>query len=171
MARARRFAPSGVRGPKRLTQWVGPADQGYIALPSAAGSVLIANLPFEEPTTIVRTRGVVSVRITAYGLDVDVHGAFGIGIVSAEALAVGVTAMPTPLRDADWGGWFVWRSFAFHWEFQSAAGERMASYEMEIDSKAMRKITPNEALVVVAESGSSQIIQLYDGTRHLLKLS
>ena len=33
------------------------------------------------------------------------NGAFGIGLVTRQALAVGVSAVPTPLDEEDWDGW------------------------------------------------------------------
>ena len=153
----------------RLTQWVGPANQAYGAVASG-GATIIASFSFEEALTIVRTRGVVSVIPQTAAADVDVVGAFGIGVVTQEAFAAGVASIPEPFTDADWGGWFVWRTFAFRQEFSDATGILLQNYNFEIDSKAMRKVSPNEVMVVVSESqvGAHSV---FDGTRHLLKLS
>ena len=46
----------------------------------------------------------------------------------------------------------VWQAFAFQWEFGDATGQRISSFIIDIDSKAMRKVEPNTSLVFVAES-------------------
>ena len=155
-------------GARRLTQWVGPPEQGFIAV-ATTGATLISNLPVEEPFTIVRNRGAVAISIVT-AADLDVVGAFGIGIVSAEAFAAGIGSVPTPYSDGDWGGWMVWRSFALRWDFSDATGARFAQIEIEVDSKAMRKVSPNEVIVLVAESQTGAF-SMADGLRQLIKLS
>ena len=138
-------------GAKRLTQWIAPADQAFEAV-SSGGAALIQSAPFESTETIIRHRGQCSVIPQTAGADVDIVGAVGVCIVSAEAFAAGVASVPEPFNDADWGGWMVWRSFAFRQEFSDATGILNQERTFEIDSKAMRKISPNEVLVTVAES-------------------
>ena len=157
------------RGPKRLNAWVGPPEQGYVAVAST-GSTLIGSLSVEEAITLVRTRGMFSVKPNSVAADVDIVGAIGAGVVSAEAFAIGITALPTPFSDADWPGWFVWESFAFHVENVSAAGfDPLASLQIPVDSKGMRKIGASEVVVFVAESqiGTFDVV---DATRGLFKL-
>ncbi len=153
----------------RLTQWLAPALQEYVAVASG-GATLVAFAPFEEAVTLIRTRGVISIMPESVAADVQIAGAVGMGIVSAEARVAGVASIPEPFTDGDWGGWFVWRTFAMNVQFESAAGTRLQQIDLEIDSKAMRKITPNENLVVVAESFTGAF-RLFTGTRHLIKLS
>ncbi len=153
----------------RLTTWLGPADAGYVNVASG-GKSLLASSSFEEPNTVIRTRGVVSVGPQSFGVDVEIKGAYGVAIVSTDALAVGITAIPGPFSDSDWGGWLVWRSFAFIFEFGDSTGRMFANVNMEIDSKAMRKVESNESLVVIAESQGG-LFQIWDGTRHLIKLT
>ena len=166
VARRRSFGHSGSR---RLTQWAGPAIQAYVAVASG-GATLIAQLAFEEQSTIVRNRGMVSIRPQSYAADIDINGAYGIGIASAEAVAAGVASVPEPFTDGDWGGWMVWRSFAFHYEFASAISTFESSWQTEVDSKAMRKVSPNEVAVFVAESQSGAFF-IAEGIRTLIKLS
>jgi len=138
-------------GSRRLTQWIGPAAQSYQNVAST-GATLLAFVSFEEQTTVVRTRGQVSVRLQAFGVDLDIIGAFGMGVVSTEAFLAGVASIPEPFTDADWGGWFVWRSFSYHLEFNDVTGIESFLWDFEVDSKAMRKISPNETIVIIAES-------------------
>ncbi len=168
MARRRHFGHVGSH--KRLTQWIGPAAQGYIAVAST-GATLISSSSFSEAATVVRTRGVVSVQPGSFSADLNFIGGFGVAIVSQDALGIGITAVPKPLTDSSWGGWLVWRTFAGHLDVQSAVGFDVQSMvNFEVDSKSMRKFSPNEAMIMVAESETGAF-DIYDGTRSLIKLS
>ena len=150
---ARRFVGCGGHHNRsgRLTQWIGPADQGYVTV-AAGGSTLVSSASFDQPLTVMRSRGQVSIIPTVLSADLNIVGAFGMAIVSAEALAAGITSIPDPFLDADWGGWYVWRSFSYRFEFADATGVNFPNWSFEVDSKAMRKLTVNEAIVLVAES-------------------
>ncbi len=63
----------------------------------------------------------------------------------------------------------VWRSFSYGFEFNDATGNNFPNWTLEIDSKAMRRISPNEALVFVAESQSSAF-KISSPLRILIKL-
>ena len=146
------------RGPKRKTTWAGFTQQGYVGVATTA-KVLVASLDLAAfgllAPTLVRSRGQVSLTGDATGTaDSRVVGAFGMGIVSTDARAAGIASIPGPFSDSDWGGWAVLRPFSFVWEFGSNVGFARASVEIEVDSKAMRKIEANEELVFVAESQS-----------------
>ena len=167
VARGRSFVGRG-RAHRRLTEWSSLAAQGYVTV-AAAGATLISSVSFEDPGTIIRSRGIISVKPTTHNSDQDFHGAFGIGLVSAEALAVGVTALPEPFSDADWGGWMVWQPFSFNWDFSDLTGQRFGSIQMAIDSKAMRKVEPSSAMVFVAESFGGAF-SITEQVRLLLKL-
>jgi len=144
---------SGVasRGVRRQTAWSGLPDQAFIAV-AAAGATLLSAITFEAPGTIVRSRGQLSVRPTSTTADGEFVGAFGVGLVSREAFDVGITAIPHPYRDADWGGWMVWQPWALRFDSITQAGVLLSSWSFNIDSKAMRKVEPNSAMVFVAES-------------------
>ncbi len=166
MARARRVV---TRGARRLTQWIGPADQNYVSVASA-GATLVASAPFEEQTTVVRARGQVSVIPAAFTTSLNIVGAFGVAIVSTEAFTAGIASIPEPFSDADWGGWFVWRSFSYRFEFDDATGLNFPRWDFEVDSKAMRRISPNETMVLIAESQTGAF-QISAPLRVLVKLS
>ena len=157
------------RATKRLTTWGNLADQGFTGV-ATGGSSLISSTAFEEPGTIIRARGIISIRATAEGASQTINGAFGVGLVSAEALAVGITALPTPHSDADWGGWMVWKPFGLRWLVDTAVGAEWAHVMIEIDSKAMRKVEASSAMVFVAESQSGAF-DIIESVRLLLKLA
>ena len=100
----------------------------------------------------------------------------GIGIVSTDAAAIGITAMPTPLADADWPGWVWFYSGAAI--VQPSTGELannpVASVRLPIDSKAMRKWGINEILFAVVEVGTeigTAQMDMSFSTRILVKLA
>jgi len=158
--RVRGFTPRVARsGARRKTQWSQLADQGFVSL-AAAGSTLVSSIAFTQPGTIVRARGRLGIRANVFTADANPVGAFGVGVVSEEAAAIGITAIPLPFSDADWGGWMVWQSWceAFQTEGASPATQFLASWSFDIDSKAMRKVEPNTRLVFVAESQSEAVL-------------
>ncbi len=108
----------------------------------------------------------ISIRPTTTDQDNTVVGAFGIGLVSQEAFIAGVTAVPEPFTDSDWGGWMVMVPFAYNIDFGSATSLYINSLQIEVDSKAMRKVEPNSVMVVVAESLTGAF-DIADGTRLL----
>ena len=163
--RARSFARKGTR---RLIQWIGPADQGFVSVASA-GAILLFNFAITEPVTVVRVRGQVAIEM-ANAANLNVIGAIGMVIVSAEAFAAGVASVPEPFSNADWGGWFVWRSFSYRMAVGDQTGFRVISRDFEIDSKAMRKVSPNEVIVMVVEFQAGAF-SVSAPLRMLLKLS
>ncbi len=152
MARSRRSF-GGQKARHGLKQWTGPADQGYVLVGSGA-QVLLASAAFSDPATILRTRGMVSVKPQAVTADIEIIGAFGMCIVTDEAFAAGAAAVPDVFDDGGWSGWFVWQSFCYDFEFNDATGINFPTWNFEVDSKAMRKIGPNETVVLTASSQS-----------------
>ena len=144
-----------IRRQKRSVKvWIGPAAQGYVAVANASKVLLASTGGFGlgSAGTIIRSRGLLSVRPTTEGTSVSVDGAFGIAVVSATALATGITAIPGPFTDADWSGWMVHQFFGFRYSVKTAVAEDLLNTNMEIDSKAMRKVAGDEAIVLVGES-------------------
>ena len=172
MARRTRF-PRGNVGVRRQVTWVGPADQGFVSVASGA-KVLISSFDaaangLPKPT-VVRTRGEVGLRVNSTAADVQIVGAYGLAIVSDRAFAAGVASVPGPFTDAGWDGWFVWRSFNMQWDFNDATGAQFASLVHEVDSKAMRKVTDDETIILVAESQQGAV-DVSMPLRLLLKLA
>ncbi len=155
MARRGRFPRGGVVGQKRKSNWIGPADQTYLAIAGGNSVIHSSFVPsavgFLAPT-IVRTRGIVDLHGTTLVADVDFGGAYGICVVSDEAFAAGTASIPRPFDDADWGGWLVWGAFARHQEFLDGTGTALPNWSENIDSKAMRKVGNNETIVALVES-------------------
>jgi len=151
-------------------QWIAPPDQGYVNL-TAGGVTILASLTVDEPLTVTRSRGLFSFGPAAPSVNAEIKGAFGMGVVSAEAFAAGVASMPRPFENANWGGWFVWRSFAELWDVTTDVGRAIMSVNMEINSKAMRKVPPNSVIVQLVDSQGGHDAQVFTGVRMLVKLS
>ncbi len=152
----------------RLTQWIGPADQAYITVATTVAGI-ISSVSFEEPVTVMRARGMFSLKVTDPSTDENIVGAVGMAVVSTEAFTAGVASVPEPYTDADWGGWFVWRSFGYGWDVTTDIGRQWSSRDFEIDSKAMRKVSPNETVIIVVESVVGAI-DVLPAIRMLVKL-
>ena len=158
-----------VRAPKRVTEWVSSADQGWVVV-SAGAKLLSQSSAGLGNTTIVRVRGQLSVKPNISTADQDIVGAYGIGIVSDQAFAAGATSLSGPWSDSDWGGWLVWMPISMRYEFQDGTGALITSVSQVIDSKAMRKVQMNETLVVMIES-QAIAFDVADPFRLLVKLA
>ena len=112
-----------------------------------------------------------SVEPQTFAVDLNIQGAFGLGIVSDQAFAAGAASVPGPWTDQDWDGWYVWQAFALSLEVTTDIGRLIPSNkEYVIDSKAMRKVGANETVVLVIESQSGSLNSFF-GFRTLVKLS
>jgi len=78
-----------------------------------------------------------SIRSDQTGATEDQHAAYGAAVVSDQAVAVGVTAVPTPITDDFSDLWFVYERLIGTF-VTTGAGLTNKSYETVIDSKAMR---------------------------------
>ncbi len=159
----------GSRTKGRLTEWIGPAAQGYQNV-AATGSTVLNNFASLEPLTVMRIRGMVSFRPQTTAADLDIIGAIGMGIVSAEAFAAGAASIPEPFDQGGASIWMMWRSFSFNFKFLDATGVQFNTWSFEVDSKAMRKMGPNEVLVTVADSQAGAYA-VSSPLRALVKLS
>ena len=182
MAQLRRgFQARSLRSsPKRLSAWGGgPADvQGVIA---GTGKTLwgAGTVTTESQVTIVRLRGMISMRlILSTSAGDGFHGAVGIGIATSAAFAIGVTALPGPITNVEWGGW-MWHQFfqSLGVAVQSVGADvprnTTADLRIPIDSKAMRKFGQDQVLFGMYESTEVGVasLTLDADTRLLAKLS
>ena len=141
---ARRFHRSVVRsGPRRSTSWFSLPP--VCSTVTGEGGTLLYSLTAAElamrPFTIVRTH--LEVVITSDQVAADEAQVAGIGgcVVSDEALAIGITAVPKPVQDIDSDLFFFHASMINIWGFITAAGfDGNEGSHYTIDSKAMRKV-------------------------------
>ena len=119
-----------------------------------ATKVLVGSFATTEPQTVRRTFGLVNWRSDQVAADESPMGAFGMCVVSEDAFAAGVASLPGPFTDANSDLWFVHQYLFSAVEFTSAAGfESAAGRQYPISSKAMRKFTVEERVVLVIENG------------------
>ena len=134
-----------------------------IALLSQLNAVALALRPF----TIVRTHLDLFVRSDQSAAVEDPFGAFGAIVVSDQASATGVNAVPSAIANGD-APFFVWQGFAL----QGGAAPATADGEhWTIDSKSMRKVGNNEDIVfVVTNANAADGLSIYFNGRILVKL-
>ena len=161
-----------VRGLRRAVDWSASAVQAAAVNIAGTSAVLLeAFTPILGGETVIRTRGHLYYFSDQISADEDTLGAFGICVVTAQAVSVGITAVPHPGTDAAWGGWLYHTFLHSHFEFASSVGFRFnGGIGVDIDSKAMRKVGEDERLVVVAENMSSTGFSLMNSERFLSKI-
>jgi len=161
---------------RRLTRWLDliPVITGF----TTTGSAIMFSLTTAEkalrPFTIVRTRlqiGIVSDQVIATE---EALGAVGVAVVSDQAEAIGITAVPTPTTDMASDLWLVHQIIMTGFTFASGVGiSEPGFFQYSVDSKAMRKVQDGEDVVVVAEGNSASTggFNLVVGGRMLVKLN
>ena len=164
--------PSGLvvrSGPKRTTTWFGfnPTVQAL----TAAGGTIIFSLNAAalalQPFTVVRSLFELYITSDQEAASEDQLAGFGIAVVSDEATAAGVTAIPTPITEMASDLWFAHQLL-----FNSTTANPVSNVGTRymVDSRAMRKVSIGQDIVVVLEfdasgGGSNVII----GGRMLVK--
>jgi len=152
---ARRFVRNAPlrQGQRRKSVWffVSPALQSNGGSATLIGTLNAAALAL-RPFTVVRSRlhiHVLSDQTAAAEVQI---GAFGIAVVSDQAAAVGVTAVPIPITDLGSDLWFVHQLLMAAQMSGSINARRGVGFT--IDSKAMRKVAIGEDLAFVVENSS-----------------
>jgi len=164
----------GVTRQVRETSWIG---LGGTEAPLAGTSTAVLAAGFSattlslRPFTIVRTHVYLSVASDQQLAVESFQMAYGHAIVSDQAFAIGVTAVPTPQTDHDSDLWMVHQWIGGRLQFATAAGFGEYSKTVEIDSKAMRKVEEGQDIAIVIESGSgSEGMRVFKAGRLLIKL-
>ena len=171
-----RRAVRAFRGGKtaRSTLWI-QFDWTGITQTAEGGTLIfvlnaaaLALLPF----TIVRSYFLLQITSDQGSIQESTFGAFGIAVVSAQAAAIGVTAIPTPVTEGGSDLFLAHRYYAHTGVGLNASAVNTASQTLvEVDSKAMRKVNEDQDIVVVAEfdsAGSGQLLAV--AGRMLIKL-
>ncbi len=132
-------------------------------------SVLGAGALNLRPFTIVRTRGFLHVRSDSTVAAEFFHAALGFAVVSDQASAVGVTAVPTPDTERSSDLWFLFAEGGGNGF--TAVNEVSGQYWEDFDSKAMRKVEDGQDMVIVKETSSISLGAIVThGGRFLIKL-
>ena len=155
MADTRRFRGSNrASAPRRRrTGWEeGPGTNTRQEL-TAVGNVILGNgQAFAvDGHTIARIRGYAEISYDSLAAIGDgFSGAFGIGIVTQAAFAIGISAVPTPVTEIGWEGW-IWHQF-FSYHVMSPTPAAVNGLAFQIDSKAMRKVGSDEVVFAIIET-------------------
>jgi len=158
---------------RRETSWVGVAGTST-ALASAGTAVLFtgfgATVLALRPFTIVRTRGFFTIRSDQTAATEDYGAALGAAVVSEQALAIGVTAVPTPIADQESDLFFLYERLGASLVVADATGID-STKSMSFDSKAMRRVEEGSDVAMSVESDAfSAGVQCLKGGRILIKL-
>ena len=158
---------------RRETLWFSGPDETALTIVAAGGvdfqSSLNAAALALRPFTIVRVRGLLVLQSDQEVTDEEPFGAFGHCVVTDQAVAAGVSAIPSPITDQASDVWFtyVFGAAGFH---VSALSSNPEQYRVEFDSKAMRKVESGMDVVTVFENASSFGLEYVALWRMLVKL-
>ncbi len=130
------------------------------------------SLGFLSPATILRCRGYVQ---SAFDETMQAGDTlklvFGLGIISTDAFTLGTTAFPDPSGEPEYP-WLWWGGM----HLQAFAAAAVSSWgfsqqRLEVDTKAMRKISPGQSLFWVCEmsgAAGAPVTQLEFGQTRVL---
>jgi len=149
-----------VASARRKTLWLASADIDAVTSLAPSTAVLHqsftgAGLDQVVPFTVVRTRGIITVRTDQIVSNEDWFGAYGFCIVTEQARAAGVVSIPTPITEETSDVWFVHGFYAGAVTVGSGTAFQELSRVFEFDSKAMRTVEEGEAIAVVVENASA----------------
>ncbi len=155
-------------GHKRATEWIASADVSDKTTLAAATAVLDqsftqAQFSIFGPGTIVRTRGTIWTSSDQIAASEEPFGAIGMMVVREQARAAGIASIPTPITEEFDDGFFVHGYWGGMAQQVTAASTRLW-YRYDFDSKAQRKVSPDDAVVVTMENASAA-----DGVLYLMK--
>ena len=159
---------------RRETEWIG-ISATTTSIASAAGATLVASFNAAalalRPFTIVRTHLEIHMVSDQSGVDERQQVAVGLAVVSDQAVAIGVTAVPTPSTDLSSDLWLAHQWCFNDFLFISGIGVHPNAGRLyTIDSKGMRKVNGDQDLVLVLENVLSSGSQTTMGGRLLVKL-
>jgi len=161
---------------RRETRWLAGLSTNTVAA-AANNATLLTSLNAAalalRPFTVVRTRGFMYIRSDQNAASETYEMAYGEAVVSDQASAIGVTAVPTPTTDDGSDLWFVYERRGGEVAFSDATGIQSLQgiQPFAFDSKAMRKVEDGQDIVSVQESSAlSAGAQLLVYSRSLIKL-
>jgi len=105
-----------------------------------------------RPFTIIRTRGVLYVSSDQVAATERYMGDMAMAVVSDQAVAIGVTAVPTPATDKGSDLFYVYEQVVGTFTFLDATGSLQKGEMIQYDSKAMRRVNDDQDQIVVFEN-------------------
>ena len=164
-----------IRAPRRKSTWFVLSPQNVtIAAASTAvqATTLNAAALALRPFTVVRTHWFWHVKSDQFSANERWGCNIGWAVVSDQASAIGVTAVPTPITDQDSDLFFAMDSMYGELAFTTGVGYREVGGSNRVDSKAMRKVEIGQTIVVTLETPSfAPSADVVMSGRFLVKLS
>jgi len=168
----------GVRRQVRETLWFGiPAGRDTMSAASTAVLALSLNAGALalRPFTVVRTLVHMSLKSDQTAAIENYDAAFGAAVVSDQAVAIGITAVPTPMTDLASDLWLFHKILDGSFLFLDATGSTQLNAVplggITAESRAMRKVNADQDIVFVTEtSTASSGAIMYSAGRMLIKL-
>ncbi len=172
MARRQFVRGSALRqGQRRETLWIGQplvastlAALNSAAIQSSLNAAALALRPF----TIIRHRLLIYLTSDQEAASELQFAAFGACVVSDQARAIGISAVPTPVNEVSFDLWFSHRWIASGHGAGTVDSQRGTPYE--IDSKAMRKVEEGSDVINVVENATADGVIISVAGRMLIKL-
>ena len=141
---------------RRETVWFSfPFAQAMLAASATAALQYLLNVAALalEPFTVVRTRmNWLAISDQSAATETFI-GNFGFAVVSDQATAIGVTAVPTPATDQGSDLWFMIDNWIGRFDFIGTGTANQDLRSKVMDSKAMRKVDIGQDIVGVVEAG------------------
>ena len=164
-----------IRPVPRTKMWIGYGTAPQVLAGStttlfasySAGALLL------RPFTILRTLAEILFTSDQEAVDENTVGSLGEIVVTDTAAALGVTALPNPSSiDGDpEASWYVWQ--ALHNKFVIDTGSQIngaAGQRYTIDSKAMRKVGPDDDSATLIDIQSAPGALVFMHGRQLIQL-
>ena len=104
-----------------------------------------------RPFTVVRVRGILQITSDQAAANESQFAGFGMAVVTTQAAAIGITAVPTPVTDNGSDLFFLYQSIMARRQVSTGVSVSEAGKVLEIDSKAMRKVEDGQDLISVVE--------------------
>jgi len=129
---------------------------------AGTGSLLLSSFNAaalaKRPFTVVRVHLTVQVRTDNIASETQI-AAIGMAVVSDQAAAAGITAVPTPITELASDLFFLHRIIMGHNAFSTAAAFSIpGGTVVDIDSKAMRKVNDDQDVIMTAEGGADGFV-------------
>ena len=148
------------RPPPRTKMWIGNGVGASTVVGNA--KLLIASLSASafllRPFTILRTRLEINLVSDQAAVDEVPTVTLGQIVVTDTAVAIGVTAIPDPsgISGDPEADWYVFQAMIVRFKFLSSVGfHPAAGTNYPVDSKAMRKVGPDDNIALMASSDSA----------------
>ncbi len=162
----------------RETQWIF-LQPGRDVMAASSTAAFVASLNAAalalRPFTVVRTIMHLSLKSDQTGVTEAFDASYGVAVVSDQSVAIGITAIPTPMTDMGSDLWLFHQILDGQFLFISGVGVDPNGVSppggITYESRAMRKVSSDQDLVFVTETSAASLgATMYSAGRILIKL-